>query len=378
MPHVYTMPCRHIVLSLAQVLDLPSAACDSGKNNDPSDFFSITFTSGTTARPKAVVHHAERMLGNAAAFNEFVGLTSDTRLLHIMPSYYIAGILNSLLCPLIAGGAVIIGAMFSPRSALSFWRTMIDHEIDTVWMSPTMAQSAMQLDRSPDSLAYARERLRFAFVGTAPLFPHLAKAFAERYGAPLVQSYGLSELLLLSVDEPDKTCTGTVGRLLPGVHARIAPDDELLITTPYRFAGYLDPQTGSVTGAEQPEFATGDLARIDSGDCVTITGRKKDLIIVGGINVSPAAIEEALSAHPLVARAAAIGAPDPLYGERIVVFLTLAAEGDPSHALEKIREHAISALPEVARPKQYVLCGDMPLGPTGKIQKHKLLAELTS
>jgi acyl-CoA synthetase (AMP-forming)/AMP-acid ligase II len=372
----------HIIsLSLATALSLPTTVLELLQESHPDDLFSITFTSGTTARPKAVVHRAEHMLGNADAFNDFVGADNDTRLLHVMPSYYMAGILNSLLCPLIAGGAVIVSASFSPRSALSFWRTMIDNGVDTIWMSPTMAQSAMQLDRSADSRAYARERLRFAFVGTAPLYPHIAVAFAERYDTPLIQSYGLSELLLLSVDDPNAAHPGSIGRLLPGVRARIAANEELLITTPYAFAGYLDPETGALPPNPddgQTEFATGDLARIDADGRLTITGRKKDLVIVGGINVSPAAVEQVLGAHPLVAHVAVVGAPDPLYGEKVIVFLTLVAGTDPAAALDAIRGHANSALPEIARPKHYVLRTELPLGPTGKIQKHKLLAELAS
>jgi long-chain acyl-CoA synthetase len=372
---------RVISLSLTQVLLLPSTTSEPSQENHSDDLFSITFTSGTTARPKAVVHRAERMLGNAEAFNVFIGAGTDTRLLHVMPCHYMAGILNSLLCPLIAGGAVVLGAAFSPRSALSFWRIMIDNGIDTIWMSPTMAQSAMQLDRSADSRAYAEERLRFAFVGTAPLYPHIAAAFMERYGTPLIQSYGLSELLLLSVDDPYDVRPGSIGRLLPGVRARIAANEELLITTPYSFAGYLDPETGALPPAvdgEQIEFATGDLARIEADGRLTITGRKKDLIIIGGINVSPAAIEQVLGVHPLVARVAAIGVSDALYGEKVVVFLTLVAGADPASALDAIRGHANCALPEIARPKHYVLRAELPLGPTGKVQKHKLIAELVS
>jgi long-chain acyl-CoA synthetase len=248
-------------------------------------------------------------------------------------------------------------------------------------MSPTMAQLVMQLDRSVDSRAYARERLQFPFVGTAPLYSHVAVAFAERYGVPLLQSYGLSELLLLSVDDPNGARPGSVGRLLPGVRARIAPNDELLIATPHAFAGYLDPETGAMPpdpGNGEVEFATGDLAKIDADGRMTITGRKKDLVIVGGINVSPAAVEQVLGAHPLVAHIAVVGAPDSLYGERVVAFLTLIADADPGAALEAIRGYAGSALPEIARPKKYILRTEMPLGPTGKIQKHKLLEELTS
>lgn len=340
------------------------------------DIFSITFTSGSTGRPKAVVHRAETLLGNAVAFNRAVAYGPEQRHFHVMPMFYMAGILNSLICPLIAGAFVLLGASFSPRSALTFWRQLIDHQITSFWLSPTMAQMAMKLDRTNDSITYMRDSFHFAFCGTAPLPPALYRQFAERYGRPLLQSYGLSELLLIAVDHPGKEQAGSVGFVLPELNLNFADDGELTVDTPYCQWGYLDPDTGALPSAHEGSFATGDLAELGADRRLTITGRKKDLIIVGGVNVSPVAIENLVAQHRGVGDVAVLAEPDELLGEMPLVAITLV-EG---FSLETVRSELESAfeagLSKSAKPKRILSVDQMPKGPTGKIQKPTLKAQL--
>jgi len=359
---------------------------DSGTlhdNLEPDDVFSITFTSGSTSRPKAVVHRAESMLANAEAFNRFIGAGPETRMLHLMPMYYMAGILNTLLCPLIGGGCTVLNEAFTARTGLSFWRRVIDNKIDTFWLSPTMAQVVIKLDRTSDSIAYAREFLRFCLIGTAALPPWLFHKFYEMYQVPLLQSYGLSELLLLTVDRGDNPKPGSVGFRMPEVEMKLASDGELLVSTPFAFAGYLDPENAdmpdSATSAlTRKDMPTGDLAEFDADGRVTITGRKKDLIIVGGINVSPTAIEHVLMSHGAVRQAAVLAVADTLYGEKPVAFISLAENVDRNGIEQALEAYVAVNLPEAARPIRYILRDSLPTGPTGKIQKQHLAGEIAS
>jgi long-chain acyl-CoA synthetase len=349
----------------------------------PGDLFSITFTSGSTSRPKAVLHRAESMLANAEAFNRFLGTGPEMRMLHVMPMYYMAGLLNTLLCPLFGGGCVVVDDAFTPRTGLSFWRKIIDNKIDSFWLSPTMAQIVMKLDRNPDSATYARERLRFCLVGTAALPPWLFHEFFKKYQAPLLQSYGLSELLLLTVDRADNPKPGSVGFRLPEVEMKIAADGELLVSTPFAFAGYLDPENSEksatvASGSLREYVLTGDLAEFDADGRVTITGRKKDLIIVGGINVSPTAIEHLLMSHDAVRQVAVLGVADPLYGEKPVAFVSLVENAKHDGIERALEDYVARNLPEAARPVRYILRDSLPTGPTGKIQKQRLAQEITS
>lgn len=337
------------------------------------DIFSVNFTSGTTGRPKGVAHYAERILANAEAFNSQLGCDRNQRMMHVMPMYYMAGLLNTILCPLMAGGAVIVAPALLPRTALSFWRQLIDSEATAFWLSPTMLRMVMKLDRTKDSKSYAADHLRHAFVGTAPMAPALGQDFLDSYGVRPLQSYGLSELLLVSCDDTGAGNLGGVGKALAGISNCLAEDQELEISTPYLFAGYLHPETGEIDFADRTQsFKSGDLAEIDDQSRMRITGRKKDLMVVGGINVSPAAIEERLQSVAGVTEIAVVGEADDVYGEVPVAFVLLEPGADEAQVIDSLRTSAQDRLPSASRPVRFYPVEKMPTGPTGKVQKRLL------
>jgi len=363
-------------LDQTMLLGLPARSLPAPGFED-GDLFSINFTSGTTSRPKAVVHRAEGLLGNASEFNHYTGYGSADRMLHVMPMYYMAGLLNTLVCPLIAGSMAVLAPQFSPRSALSLLRLAIEHQVTALWLSPSMLEMAMRLDRGTDTALALQQTLRLVFIGTAGLSAGLARQFHARYGIEPLQSYGLSELLLLSVDRPGATQFGSVGQMMPKVGTRLSADGELLISTPHAFSGYLEAATGTVPNAATREamrrdFPTGDLAMVGADGRVTITGRIKDILVVGGINVSPVAIEEALAGHALVQQAAVVGAAHPLLGEAPVAFILPAPGAEPVELERALKSLAETRLAAASRPVRYVMQRSLPVGPTGKVQKHQL------
>ncbi|MEM5581307.1 class I adenylate-forming enzyme family protein [Roseibium sp. AS2] len=346
---------------------------------DERDFFSVNFTSGTTGRPKGVAHFAERILDNAQSFNSRLGCTENQRMMHAMPMYYMAGLLNTILCPIMAGGAIIVAPALLPRTALSFWRQFVDNRATAFWLSPTMLRMVMKLDRTKDSKSYAAAALQHAFVGTAPMSPALGQEFLDSYRVRPLQSYGLSELLLVSCDETGSGDLGGVGMALSGISIRLAQDQELEILTPYLFAGYLDPETGAIDFADRRQpFKSGDLAEIDAQSRLRITGRKKDLIVVGGINVSPAAIEERLQSIEGVTEIAVVGESDDIYGEVPVAFVQMESTAIEAEVIEKLRAGARDGLPMASRPARFYTVDKMPTGPTGKVQKRLLNRPATS
>ena len=133
----------------------------------PDDLFSITFTSGTSAQPKGVVHTVGSLLENARCFNESLGLTESNRWLHVMTMGYMAGFLNTLLCPFAAGASVVL-CRRSARRRVRFWAPVLEHRADTFWLSPTMAAALVALDRDPGGPRYAREHLRACASGPRP------------------------------------------------------------------------------------------------------------------------------------------------------------------------------------------------------------------
>lgn len=230
-----------------------------------------------------------------------------------------------------------------------------------------MLSLVVRLDRTDHSVPAGFRKL---FVGTGAMAAADAQRFYETYGLPPLQSYGLSELLYISVDSSETPNFGTVGYLLDGVSVTCGGDTPLSITSPYGFLGYL------VNGALQPHegiFPTSDLAKLSDRGTLSILGRSDDIILRGGVNVNPVELETAL-AQVMGGRAFCItGLPDPTLGQRVVLVTEGDALGDVAFAdAQKIvRDHPGRAqLDAVAQvPK-------LPVGPTGKIRRSALRAML--
>lgn len=283
------------------------------------DIFCITFSSGTTGKPKAIIHKAETLLSCANSFNKFTYITKYNVFLHVMPMFYMAGILNTIFCPLVAGSRLVIGNKFGPLSPLDFWNVWLINKINTTWLSPSMVYALLNLDRSDSLIGTIRE---FAesykiFVGTAALSLELKREFKKRYNINLIESYGLSEVLFVSVKNvKNNSFNGSVGNILPGVDIKFNSTNELEIKSDYNMQGYLK-ENGNIVNYEN--FLTGDTGNIVK-DELFIGARIKDLIIKGGINISPRKIELVIEALDKIEQVAVIGYKDEFYGENIACF----------------------------------------------------------
>lgn len=357
-----------------------------GEGSDFQNIRIIFFTSGSTSRPKGVCHQLEAMLENAHAFNRRACLGGDVRLLHVMPSGYMAGVLNTFLSPLMAGGTVIVGDVFSPLSALQFWSLARQQSVNSVWLSPTMTATLTQLARGPEIQAWAREHLRHVFVGTAPLHPSTRMAFRERIGVDCLESYGMTECMFASVNPPGVPNPGnSVGLLLDGVEAQVRTDDgatlapgqegKIWIRSRTLMEGYLDFDSGQSDPGFDPDtwLDTGDIGVVDADDRLTITGRIKDLIIRGGVNVSPKAVEDVILSCPGVQDAAVIGNPHPFWGEEIIACVIPVNTGSVDTKI--LTDYCSQRLAADAMPSRFAILAEFPRSSNGKVQKH-LLREL--
>ncbi len=284
---------------------------------------SIHFTSGTTGPPRGIAHHLSDFVGNAHRFSEAVGLTSDTRFYATLPMTYMAGYYNLLLLPLAIGASVVLDRSFDARLLMSYWDAPARHQVNSLWLVPTVAALLLEVDRGDAGPTFCREEVSFAAIGTAPLDPDLRLRFEERYGIPLHDSYGLSETLLATTSTPDRPApAGSVGSTLPDVEVRLAGElGTVQIASPDMFAGYL-PEDGGAP--DQPFEAplvdgrwldTGDIGELTADGALRITGRAKEVIIRGGINVSPREVERALESHAAVEGVAVVGLPHQILGE---------------------------------------------------------------
>ena len=356
----------------------------------PNDLWTITFTSGTTSRPKGVPHRVHSLWDSAREFSSMLGYSQETRLYHVLPMSYMAGFLNTLLCPYVAGGTVVLDRPFDARLALDFWRAPIKHGINRLCLVPTMLATLRHVDRNPDGSSYCRQHIESISVCTAPLATSIKLDFEDRYGTRLCESYGLSETLFATTERPELiTQLACVGKALAGTRIEIRDeaghslptdiDGEVYLSSATTMAGYLDPVTNQPDPSTAPSwFPTGDVGHLDEDGFLFITGRKKDLIIRGGLNVSPRAVEEVLLDHPQVRDAAVVGSPHPLLGEEIVAVVQPEPGVDWPSLRADLQVACRSRLADSARPSRMIELHELPRSSTGKIQKNQLRESIAS
>ncbi len=354
----------------------------------PDDVMAVAFTSGTTSRPKGLVHTFANMTGNARAFAAMTGINAEYRFYNVLSMAYMAGFYNLLLLPYLMGASVVLDRAFDARSPIRFWEIVVRHQVNALWLVPTIMSILLKLDRSDKGERYCRKRLRAVFVGTAPLPFSVRRDFETRYGVRVLENYGLAETLFISTETPGNASPpGSVGRLLPGVDIFFAnkghgssssrQDGDIQVDSPHLMSGYVDAAAREF--ALQPitrPFPTGDVGYRDEHGNLFITGRKKDVIIRGGVNISPAAVEDVLLELPEVKECAVVGIPHEVYGEEIVALVCLEPGLGLGDVEPVLRERCAAKLSFYQQPQQFFEIDRMPRSVSGKIQKEKLRAIL--
>ena len=337
----------------------------------------VLYTSGSTGRPKgAVLSHAAVAAGNASWMGPVMALTSDDRVLAVLPLSHSYGINGALLAPLLAGATVVLLDRFAVNVVVA---TVRERAVTVLPCVATMFQRIL------DAPSWSRDdfaSVRIALSGAAPCPWPLAEAWRARTGVRILRGYGMTELhrpLSYLANDP-RDFPECVGRPVPGVEIRIVDDaggdlapgevGELLIRTDAAMDGYLAQPEETAATIVDGWFRTGDLARVSPEGFVSIVGRKKELILRGGYSVYPPEVEAALLAHPAVAEAAVIGVPHPDLGEEVAAFVTLrpaaAASADDLVAWCKQRVAGYKC------PRSVTVLPELPRSATGKVLKAAL------
>lgn len=353
-----------------------------------SDVAILLFTSGTTAKPKAVVLRHENLLSYVFESVEFGSAESDDAILVCMPPYHVAGV-NGAITNVYSGRRLVHLPNFDPEQWL---RTVRTEGISHAMVVPTMlARIVERLDGAPA----AAPSLRHLAYGGARMPRPVLEAALQAFGhTGFVNAYGLTETsstiavldpddhrAALASDGPRRERLGSVGRLLPGIEADIR--DPAGGSVPTGGSGELWLRGRQISGTyagtgsvldDAGWFPTRDRARLDSDGYLYIEGRSDDTIIRGGENIAPAEIEEVLATHPSIADAAVVGRPDDEWGERIVAAVVLrpGADGD----VDDVRTFVRRRLRGSRTPDEVVFVAELPYTPTGKLVRRELLARL--
>ncbi len=297
-------------------INTKKAIIDRLGQRDSNIPYLVTFTSGTSGKTKGVEHTLDNLFLTALSLNEKVNKKGGT-FLHVMPMTYMAGILNSIIYPFIAEARIVISRRFSILVARNFWDTVIKYDINLFWLSPSMLMMIDQMDRGCHGEKYCKDHNPVFLIGTAPLPKEMRHRFNSRYGVEVLASYGLSETLFVSVETKDSLRNAEqdcVGEVLSGVEYCFEDNGEIYIKVPWMFLKYTNEDTEKYF--EGKYYKSGDLARIKDG-FLYITGRSKDLIIKGGMNISPVLIENVVNRNEYIYENAVLGVKDKRGEEKI-------------------------------------------------------------
>ncbi len=345
----------------------------------PDDTALLMYTSGTTGRPKGVMLTQANLVANAMAISAEHGLTSQDRVLGVLPLYHINAFAVTMLAPLAHGGSVVLAPRFS---AAAFWQQATLQRCSWINVVPTMISYLLE-GATPSREALAA--IRFCRSASAPLPLEHLLAFEQKFGIGIIETMGLTETVAPCFSnplDPARRKPGSVGRA-SGCEARVIDaalsevadgvTGEIAVRGPSVMRGYYkNAEATAATFTPDGWLRTGDLGQRDSDGFFFITGRIKELIIKGGENISPREIDEALLRHSAVLDAAAVGIPDQHYGQEIMVCVVLR-EG-ASCLEEELRAHCLGLLGRYKTPKLIRFVDELPRGPSGKVQRLKLAA----
>ena len=341
----------------------------------------LMYTSGTTGKPKGALLSHGNLIHAGRVVSAAHELSPRDRVLSSLPLYHVNGQCIATVAPLVSGGSVVMPHRFS----VSQWWPLVERYRPT-WLNvvPTIiAYLTNGPELSPAQAAACRD-VRFARSASAPLPPEHHRAFEARFGISVLEAMGLTECASVAFANPlgpAERRLGSPGRPL-GMEARVVAPDGAVLGDGERgeielrgdnvMLGYhKDP--GATARALRPGgwLATGDLGYRDGDGFYFVTGRLKELIIKGGENIAPREIDEALLKHPAVLEAAAVGIPDREYGQEILACVVLKPGAACSE--DELRGHCLTELGRYKTPKQFRFVAELPKGPSGKVQRLKLV-----
>ena len=346
---------------------------------DENDTATINYTSGTTARPKGVQLTHRNIWLNATVFGWHTSVDDRDVLLHTLPMFHCNGWGMPYAVTGMGGRHIVLRKVDGGE----ILRRVRDHGVTLLCGAPAVVAAILDAAQSWDGEIPGRGRTRIVVAGAPPPTRTIERVESE-LGWEFIQIYGLTETTpLLTINrgraELDALDAGTraarLGRAgVPalGVTLGVDPEGEVLARGNHVMEGYWQQPDATAAAIEDGWFHTGDGGSLDDENALTISDRKKDVIISGGENVSSIEVEDCIFSHPAVAEVCVIGVPDDKWGEAVKALVVLGSGGDVSE--EDIIDHCRSRLAHYKCPKSVEFREELARTATGKLQKFKLRA----
>jgi long-chain acyl-CoA synthetase len=360
------------------VEDFPGLAEPPGSfsflDRGDNDLAVIIYTSGTTGHPKGAMLSHNNLLSNVESCRQILQAIDTDRFVVLLPMFHSFMMTVGVLLPTIIGGSlVLIRSIHPPKNIL---QEIIQHRATILPAIPQFFRTLANAQVPPDF------PLRVCISGGAPLPGEILKEFNEKVPIPLIEGYGLSEASPVVSMNPLKGPwkAGSIGVPIPNVEVSVQDDDgrvlkpgetgEICVRGPNVMQGYWNRHDETSRALRAGWLLTGDIGHQDNEGYFYITDRKKDMLLVNGINVYPREIEEIIYQFPGIKEAAVIGVPDPRKGEHPVAFVSTAegAQVEEKALLQFVR----GKLADYKVPKRVVFMAALPKNATGKILKTAL------
>jgi acyl-coenzyme A synthetase/AMP-(fatty) acid ligase len=329
----------------------------------PEDPAFIIFTSGTSGAPKAVVHGARYLFGQALQAQHWLGVQPGDLVWCTAAAGWSKSARNSFIASWLRGAtAVVHDARFDPQQRVDLVREL---GVNVLCMAPTEYRMVLRRAGVPEL-----PDLRSSVAAGEALEATTVDAWHAASGTWLRDGFGQTETGAITTNPPGAAPRpGSMGRPLPGVATFIA-DGQLFLepaTSPTFFLGYKDHE------APSGPWATGDLVDQDEDGYLWFRGRADDIILSAGYRIGPTEVEAALSAHPAVADVGVVGAPDPERGEVVRAVIVLADGTSPSETLVRdLQDHVKQRTAPYKYPRLVDFVGELPRTPSGKLRRAAL------
>ncbi len=351
---------------------------------DESDTYAIMYTSGTTGRPKGVMHRHRNMLEQSILCGASLHLKQADRGLVAAPMFHCAELHCNFLPRVHFGATNVIIHHFEPRKVLEIIQ---NEKISVLFAAPTMWNMILQEDLT----LYNRSSLRVGLYGAAPMAPSLVVAVKEKLGINLIQAYGMTEMgpAVTFLDEHEQLSkVGSAGRaalnhevrvVRPNEHGPSDPDDilpprevgEIIVKGPCMMIGYFNRPDASKDALHKGWYHSGDLGYMDEESYLYVSDRVDDMIISGGENVYPREVEDIIHGHEGVLDVAVLGQPDEKWGEVVTAIIVKKAASVTAEELDRYCKESPD-LADYKRPRNYLFLDELPRNASGKIQKFRL------
>ncbi len=345
---------------------------------DPELPAMLQYTSGTTGNPKGVLLRHRSLVNVARLTMEYVDMPAGAVTINPLPMFHTAACVIGTLGPLWLGGTEVLVEHFVPGPVLE---TMRREQVDVLFFVPAVLGALLEVQRQSDQPA---PQLKVALGGASNVPAVMIEAAEQVFGAAVTNVFGQTELSpVLTATRPGDTREdklGTVGHPLPQVDVKVvdpATGEVVALGTPgeicargyQQMVEYLhDPAATAATVDADGFVHTGDLGAMDGRGYLTLTGRLKEIIIRGGENIAPAGVESCLAEHPAVIAATVFGLPDERLGEVVAAAVQLREEV----TVAELAAHCRERLSPYKVPTRWFAAGELPVTPTGKVQKYRL------